>query len=227
MNENRYNPDIIYKFMFIGDSGVGKTCIMKRLSEDKFCTNAISTIGVDLKTKDYVIEVEENGKKIKKKIQIKFYDTAGQERFQAFTKDYFNKANGLIMVYDITDKKSFDNIIKRWMSTMEKVYGNSDDLKSRILLFGNKSDLAEDEEKAKKKKREVGKEEPENLSKEYGFIWGGECSALKFTKSQFDEIIIKFIKIIYEKFPYEKPPTDRISLTKNDAKKQTKKNCKC
>ena len=228
MSDNTNNAfDIIYKFIFMGDSGVGKTCIFRRLNGDKFYANSISTLGVDLKSKDYVVEVEENGKKIKKKTQIKFYDTAGQERYLSVTKNYFNKSNGIIMVYDITNRKSFDNIISKWILTLEELYGESEDFNSRILLIGNKSDLIEEDGTQKMKKREVKAEEAESLSKEHGFLWGGECSAVKFTKSQFDEIIIKLIKTIFAKFRYEKPPPDRITLNGKDDKKQKEKKCKC
>merc|ERR1712156_1407244 len=92
--------DYLFKFLLIGDSGIGKTSILSRFSDNEFLTNFIPTIGVDFKIKT----IDLNGKTIK----LQLWDTAGQERFQAITNAYYRGAMGILIVYDITNSKSFN-----------------------------------------------------------------------------------------------------------------------
>merc|ERR1712062_439148 len=101
--------DLLFKLLLIGDSGVGKTCVLFRFSDDTFNTTFISTIGIDFKIKT----VELQGKKIK----LQIWDTAGQERFHTITPSYYRGAMGIMLVYDITSLKTFDNIAK-WLRTI-------------------------------------------------------------------------------------------------------------
>merc|ERR1719186_447292 len=103
--------DYLFKLLLIGDSGVGKTCVLFRFSEDAFNATFISTIGIDFKIRT----IELDGKKIK----LQIWDTAGQERFRTITTAYYRGAMGIMLVYDITNEKSFDNI-KNWIRNMEK-----------------------------------------------------------------------------------------------------------
>ena len=120
--------DYLFKLLLIGDSGTGKSSILNRFVDNAFTETYISTIGVDFKIKT----VEYNGKKIK----LQIWDTAGQERFRTITSSYYRGAQGVVIVYDVTDKRSFDNV-KLWMQEIER-YACSNSLK---FLFGNKSDL--------------------------------------------------------------------------------------
>ena len=215
--------EIVYKFILLGDTKVGKTCIFKKISSDKFIKDNISTVGVDFQVLDYEFEIEKNSKKIKKKLKIQLYDTAGQERYRSFTKSYINKSNGIIIVYDITNRESFDHITK-WIKDIEEQYGKIDEIKACIFLIGNKNDLVEGEEGEKERKVQIN--EAENLAEKYDLIWGGECSTKEYTKEQFDEIFIKFTQIIYLKYGYEKQDKDNITLNKNNVKKE-KKISKC
>ncbi|ETN69598.1 Ras family protein [Necator americanus] len=104
--------DLLFKLLLIGDSGVGKTCILYRFSDDAFNTTFISTIGIDFKIKT----IELRGKKIK----LQIWDTAGQERFHTITTSYYRGAMGIMLVYDITNAKSFDNIAK-WLRNIDEV----------------------------------------------------------------------------------------------------------
>ncbi|KAE8617155.1 hypothetical protein XENTR_v10008995 [Xenopus tropicalis] len=104
--------DYLFKLLLIGDSGVGKTCLLFRFSEDAFNTTFISTIGIDFKIRT----IELDGKKIK----LQIWDTAGQERFRTITTAYYRGAMGIMLVYDITNEKSFDNI-KNWIRNIEEV----------------------------------------------------------------------------------------------------------
>ena len=216
-------PDITYKFILIGDAEVGKTCIFTKISYDKFVKSNIPTLGIDYKPLEYEIEIEENGTKIKKNTKIQLFDTAGQERYRSFTKSYINKSNGIIIVYDITNRESFDHVIV-WLKSIEEEYGKIDEIKACIFLIGNKNDLVEGEEG--EIKREVQINEAESLAEKYDLIWGGECSAKEYTKNQFDEIFIKFAKIIYSKYGYEKQDKDIITPNKKNIKKE-RKSCNC
>lgn len=139
--------DLLFKLLLIGDSGVGKTCILFRFSDDAFNTTFISTIGIDFKIKT----IELRGKKIK----LQIWDTAGQERFHTITTSYYRGAMGIMLVYDITNSKSFDNIAK-WLRNIQE-HAN-DDVEKMIL--GNKCDMED--------KRVIAKERGETIARENG-----------------------------------------------------------
>ena len=124
------NPDYdyLFKILLIGNSGVGKSSLLLRFSDDTFTGNFMPTIGVDFKIRT----LEVDGKTIK----LQIWDTAGQERFKTITSSYYKGAHGIIVVYDVTDKESFKNI-DTWMNEIEK---HASDNVSRILC-GNKCDL--------------------------------------------------------------------------------------
>jgi len=121
--------DNIFKILSIGESGVGKTCILLRYVEDTFTENHISTIGVDFKTK-----LLPYGDNQINKLQI--WDTAGQDRFRCITKNYFRGSNGIMLIYDITSTQSFQNI-KNWVVQIKDYLGDE----ASIILVGNKIDL--------------------------------------------------------------------------------------
>ncbi|XP_072917228.1 ras-related protein Rab-13 isoform X3 [Hemitrygon akajei] len=104
--------DYLFKLLLIGDSGVGKTCLIIRFADDNFNNTYISTIGIDFKIKT----IDVGGKKIK----LQVWDTAGQERFKTITTAYYRGAMGIILVYDITDEKSFENI-QNWMKSIKEL----------------------------------------------------------------------------------------------------------
>lgn len=124
------NPeyDYLFKLLLIGDSGVGKSCLLLRFADDSYVESYISTIGVDFKIRT----VEQDGKTIK----LQIWDTAGQERFRTITSSYYRGAHGIIVVYDVTDEDSFNNV-KQWLKEIEH-YANENVNK---LLVGNKCDL--------------------------------------------------------------------------------------
>ena len=125
-------PELKFKILIIGDSAVGKTSLLLKYVDNFFPETHMATIGVEYKTKN--IETS------KYKVILHLWDTAGQERFKSITKSFFNNANGIVFVYDITSKESFDGV-KNWIKDAEP-YG-----KFESILWGNKIDL--------EKKREV------------------------------------------------------------------------
>ena len=132
----------------LGDSGVGKTNFIFRFIDDKFSLNYFSTFGIDTKFKNVKLD---NGCEIK----FKIYDTAGQERFKSISKNYIKKANGILLMYSISDKASFNNI-ENWMTNIKENSGN----KNAIVLIATKCDLNDE--------RVVSKESGEALAKQFG-----------------------------------------------------------
>ncbi|KAK8882821.1 hypothetical protein M9Y10_045464 [Tritrichomonas musculus] len=119
-----------FKFIIIGSSGVGKTAILKRLVEDTFSSDSQSTIGVEFDST--VIEVD--GQQVK----LQIWDTAGQERFRSIAKAYFRNAVGVILVFDITERKTFDDV-NMWLNDVHSLC----DPTAVCILIGNKADLSE------------------------------------------------------------------------------------
>jgi Ras-related protein Rab-1A len=139
--------DYLFKVLIIGNSGVGKSCLLLRFAEDMFSDNYISTIGVDFKIR----KIELEGKSIK----LQIWDTAGQERFRTITQSYYRGSNGIIVVYDITDRESFDQV-QHWMSEID-AHASADVCR---LLVGNKADLQD--------KRAVKTDEGALLARQFG-----------------------------------------------------------
>ncbi|CAM9135712.1 unnamed protein product [Ascophyllum nodosum] len=147
MSRNDSPFDMQIKLLMIGDSGVGKTCLLLRYANDSFSQTFITTIGIDFKIKNIDLD--------SKRIKLQIWDTAGQERFRTITTSYFRGAQGILLVYDVTDKKSF-NSIRNWVAQIQQ----HADVAVNKILIGNKCDMDED--------REVSKEEGANLAAEYG-----------------------------------------------------------
>jgi Ras-related protein Rab-1A len=125
------NYDHLYKILLIGDSGVGKSSIIMRYTENTFSEKMQSTIGVDFK----ITTIKHNNKTIK----LQIWDTAGQERFRTVTTSYYRGAHAVIVVFDLTSMDSFLNV-KQWIEEVNSSVNNSQ--KSvHLILVGTKSDL--------------------------------------------------------------------------------------
>lgn len=135
--------DYLFKLLLIGDSGVGKTSILFKFSEDTFSPAFISTIGIDFKIRT----IQVDGKRIK----LQVWDTAGQERFRTITTAYYRGAMGIMLVYDVTNLRSFDNI-SNWIRNIE-MHATKE---VELMILGNKCDIAD--------KRQVSKEKGEQLA---------------------------------------------------------------
>ncbi|KAG2670211.1 hypothetical protein I3760_14G074200 [Carya illinoinensis] len=132
----RADYDYLIKLLLIGDSGVGKSCLLLRFSDGSFTTSFITTIGIDFKIRT----IELDGKRIK----LQIWDTAGQERFRTITTAYYRGAMGILLVYDVTDESSFNNI-RNWIRNIEQ---HASDNVNKILV-GNKADMDESKRSAK------------------------------------------------------------------------------
>ena len=120
-----------FKIILLGESGVGKTCILRRYVDNKFQPAHLSTFGIDFRIKK--INVYDRS------VKLKIWDTAGQERYHNITKTTFKNADGILLVFDVTDESSFERI-QFWMKEIES--NLSLDLIS-LILVGNKSDIKE------------------------------------------------------------------------------------
>jgi small GTP-binding protein len=184
---------INYKFILIGNSGVGKTSIFRKLSTGEFHEKNISTIGIEKKSLDVSIDIDKDGKTEKKTFNISFFDTAGQEKFRAVTLSYYKETDGILLLYDITDRKSFDNVSIWVDSIKEAIEGNES--KYAIILIGNKLDLVEEE----KKERQVTEEEAKEACETYKMIWGGERSTKTIKFEDLNELFAEYVKEVYKK----------------------------
>ena len=122
--------DYLFKLIIIGDSGVGKSCLLNRFSDDVYTDSYISTIGVDFKIRT----IETDGKICK----LQIWDTAGQERFRTITSSYYRGAHGILLVFDITNPESFTNL-QIWRKEVNNYASEA----VNLILVGTKSDLAE------------------------------------------------------------------------------------
>lgn len=166
---------MIMKLLLVGDSGVGKSCLLLRFVEDKFNPSFITTIGIDFKIRT----IESKGKKIK----LQVWDTAGQERFRTITTAYYRGAMGIVLIYDVTDARTFENV-ENWFQTVTQ-HANED---AQIFLVGNKSD---DEEN-----RQVSREQGEQLASKLGVPF---LEASAKTNENVESIFYELAGIIQDK----------------------------
>jgi len=140
--------DHLVKLLLIGDSGVGKSCLLLRFSDDQFTASFITTIGIDFKVKTVDLE----GKRVK----LQIWDTAGQERFRTITSAYYRGAMGVLLTYDVTDRRSFENV-RNWMANVKEHASERVD----VALVGNKDDCEDGN-------RVVARSEGEALARSFG-----------------------------------------------------------
>ena len=208
--------EIRLKIITLGNAKVGKTSFILKFTENTFDYNSLQTMGIDIKTK-FIIK---NGKKYR----LTIYDTAGQEQFKAISLSTIKNADGIILMYDITNQKSYIEI-KDWMDGIIENKG----INFPIILIGNKCDLED--------KRKVTYEEGQKLAKQNGLIFMETSNLngknieeagstllnmiIEKNKKEIDDILNSF-EIIEE--PEE---SDRIVLSRDHLKKNNKKGDKC
>ena len=168
-----------YKLIFLGDQGVGKSCILNRFMNDTFSEEYQATIGLDFQSKNVQIDNQD--------IHLLLYDTAGQEKFRSLIPMYTRDANIILLVYDVTSKESFNNL-SIWLNDLNNI-------KKEEVIFavvGNKTDLDD--------RKEVNSDEGENFAKEHDFTFAeisaktGDGFSELFYKNLFEKIRDKFLK---------------------------------
>ncbi|XP_069731828.1 ras-related protein Rab-44 isoform X2 [Phaenicophaeus curvirostris] len=148
-------PDHLYNVLFVGDSHVGKTSFLYRLHADTFNPHLTATVGLDYQVKNLIVD--------NKHFALRLWDSAGQERYHSITRQFFRKADGVVLMYDITSEYSFSDV-RYWLSCIQE--GAEDGV--AVLLLGNKTDCAAE--------RRVPTKEGERLAKEHQLLFY-ECSA--------------------------------------------------
>ncbi|XP_074167204.1 ras-related protein Rab-44 isoform X3 [Sminthopsis crassicaudata] len=149
-------PDYLFHVLFLGDSNVGKTSFLHLLHHDSFATGLTATVGMDYRIKNLMVD--------NRRFALQLWDTAGQERYHSITKQFLRKADGIVLMYDVTCPGSFTHV-RYWLDCIQE--SGPDDVV--ILLLGNKIDCV--------KERLVSTEVGQLLAKEIGVIFG-ECSAV-------------------------------------------------
>ena len=190
----------IYKILLLGDSAVGKSCLLLRYFDEKFQDLHLATIGLDFRLKR--INLENN-----KKIKVQIWDTAGQDRFLAITKNYYRGANGILLVFDITNLSSFEHI-KNWIEQIKEEAPE----KIIIYLVGNKIDCVNN--------RLISYEEGKKLAEEFGLKYY-ETSAKN--NENVDSTFLDLIKEINS--IYGDSENENYGTTINTNKKGKKKCC--
>ena len=207
--QNQINPEIPkYKLIFLGDQGVGKSCILNRFMNDTFTEEYQATIGLDFQSKNVQIDNQD--------IHLLLYDTAGQEKFRSLIPMYTRDANIILLVYEVTSKDSFLHL-NHWLNDLTTV--KKDEV--IFVVVGNKTDLED--------KREVSREEGEQFAKDNDYLFAevsaktGEGFPDLFYKNLFERIRTKFR-------PGGQQPTTEVKDIKltneqDEKKKVTKKGC--
>jgi Ras-related protein Rab-6A len=207
--QNQINPEIPkYKLIFLGDQGVGKSCILNRFMNDTFTEEYQATIGLDFQSKNVQIDNQD--------IHLLLYDTAGQEKFRSLIPMYTRDANIILLVYEVTSKDSFLHL-NHWLNDLTTV--KKDEV--IFVVVGNKTDLED--------KREVSREEGEQFAKDNDYLFAevsaktGEGFPDLFYKNLFERIRTKFR-------PGGQQPTTEVKDIKltneqEEKKKVTKKGC--
>ena len=189
--------EFLYKILLLGDAAVGKTCFLMQYTENTFQEIHMSTIGLDYKLKN--VQLDEG-----KIVKIQIWDTAGQDRFRSITKNYYKGAHGIILIYDVTNRKTFDNV-RDWVEQIREEVSD----KVSIILVGNKIDNVEG--------RKVTTEEGQKMADECQLSFF-ECSA----KSG-ENIDHTFNELVKKTVEYYKKDDGKGS--KLNSKKSKKKGC--
>uniref|UniRef100_A0A671YUG5 Calcium release activated channel regulator 2A n=1 Tax=Sparus aurata TaxID=8175 RepID=A0A671YUG5_SPAAU len=148
-------PDRLFKIVLVGNSSVGKTCLLRRFCDDSFHPGTSATVGVDYSVKTITVDNSQ--------VALQMWDTAGQERYRSITKQFFRKADGVVVMYDITAQQSF-TAVRQWLTSVKESAGED----IPVMLLGNKTD--------KEMERQVQKGVGERLAKDCQMTFY-ECSA--------------------------------------------------
>ena len=189
--------ECVYKVLLLGDTTVGKTCFLMKYTDKTFQDIHMATIGLDYRLKSMKLK---SGKNIK----LQIWDTAGQDRFRAITKNYYKGSHGIILIYDVTNVQTFENV-KQWVSQIRE------EASANVIIYiaGNKIDMEEE--------RKVNKEEGEKLAEELGFPFVETSAKSGININETFEDLIERIDKIYGNSPQK--------VTRNNLYKAKDKKC--
>lgn len=192
--------DYLLKIIIVGDSAVGKSNFLFRFIDDKFSRNYQSTVGIDTKSKIFTLP------KLKKNVKLQIWDTAGQERYMSINKIFFQKVQGIILMYDITKRDTFEHL-PLWNKLIKDSTFNVP-----VILVGNKVDNEEE--------RIIRIEEGEKYAKDHDYLFY-ETSALngKNVNNTFYDLTEKIISIFESSFNMNFSESDLIEFKEQKKKK--------
>uniref|UniRef100_A0A672LPG1 Calcium release activated channel regulator 2A n=1 Tax=Sinocyclocheilus grahami TaxID=75366 RepID=A0A672LPG1_SINGR len=188
-------PDRLFKIVMVGNSSVGKTSLLRRFCDNCFHSGTCATVGIDYSVKTLTVDNSQ--------VALQMWDTAGQERYRSITKQFFRKADGVVVVYDVTNEQTF-TAVRHWLASVQE--GAGEDIP--IMLLGNKTDLDG--------QREVPLGVAEKLAKDFQLIFY-ECSA--FSSHNVTESMIHMARVLKDQEDREKEKT--VSLVDSHAKKKS------
>ena len=194
------SEDIVYKVLLLGDSTVGKTCFLLRYCDKTFQDAHLSTIGLDYRLKSMTL-------KNKKNIKLQIWDTAGQDRFRAITKNYYKGANGIILIYDVTNLQTFENV-KNWITQIREEANKN----VVIFLAGNKADLPEES-------RAVQKEDGQKMAEEYNMPFQETSAKEGINVNETFQELVEKIDEVFSKL--EIPKAEQKNILFNGKKKKS------
>jgi small GTP-binding protein len=191
------------KLMIIGDSGVGKTNFIFQFTEGRFSSLHVTTVGFDHKSK--IVKLP----KSKKNVKLQIWDTAGQERYMAINKSLFQKVQGIILMYDLTNRDSFEHVTS-WLNLIKQTVTSK-----TIILVANKLDLEEE-------KRIVSEEEGEQIAKDNNILFFEGSGA---SGQNVDKIFTSIAEVIYTNLMEDRINDSMNSNIKIKKNKKEKKTC--
>ena len=194
------SEDIVYKVLLLGDSSVGKTCFLLRYCDKTFQDAHLSTIGLDYRLKSMTL-------KNKKNIKLQIWDTAGQDRFRAITKNHYKGANGIILIYDVTNLQTFENV-KNWITQIREEANKN----VVIFLAGNKADLPEES-------RAVQKEDGQKMAEEYNMPFQETSAKEGINVNETFQELVEKIDEVFSKL--EIPKAEQKNILFNGKKKKS------
>ena len=203
LNVNDLNPNeelINFKIIMVGDSGVGKTCILMRAVNNKFTESYQATIGFEFLLMYFQIN------NVKLKLQI--WDTCGQEIYRSLIQGFYRNTTATVLVFSKTNRKSFDNI-GMWIKDIK----NNTEQDMPIFLLGNKYDEEDS-------KIEVTKEEAEELSKQYNLKYFSETSAKNGYK--INDVFEEVAKVVYKDYCVKRNPRQKMQKMTLEKKEENK-----
>ena len=185
------SEDIVYKVLLLGDSSVGKTCFLLRYCDKSFQDAHLSTIGLDYRLKTLTL-------KNKKSIKLQIWDTAGEDRFRAITKNYYKGANGIILIYDVTNLQTYENV-KNWITQIREE-ANPNVI---IYLAGNKIDIPEES-------RAVKTSDGQKIADEYQLPFKETSAKDGMNVNEIFQELVEKIDEVFSKIEQPKDPRNKL-----------------
>ena len=198
--EDDYN---LYKILLLGDTSVGKSCLLLRFCDNSFQEAHLTTIGLDFRLK--TINLKDD-----RKVKIQIWDTAGEDRFRSITRNYYKGAKGILLIFDVTDKETFTHV-RDWI---ERIHEESPE-GITICLVGNKIDMNES--------RVISNEEGKKIADEFKIPYFETSAKSNIGVEEVFTYLVKEVDTIYMK--EHKEEVGRKTVLNQKTKNKKKKCC--